>query len=81
VNLLKGELKIEMGCGGLSLRFGLGLSLVKMFFWGAGAEGGGGGGGCMGENGGGGGQVTGIVGGKRPALMDGESGERGGNCW
>ena len=79
MNLLKGELKIEIGCGGLCLRLGIGLSLVKVFFWVAGAEGGGGGG-CMGENGGGGGQVTGK-GGKRLALMDGESGERGGNCW
>jgi len=80
VNLLKGELKIEIGCGGLCLRFGIGLSLVKVSFWVAGAEGGGGGGGCKGENGGGGGQVTGK-GGKRLAWMDGESGERGGNCW
>ena len=81
MNLLKGELKIEMGCGGLCLRFGIGLSLVKVFFWVPGAaDGGGGGGGCMGENGGGGGHAT-DIGGKRPALMDGESGERGGNCW
>ena len=80
MNLLKGELKMEMGWGGRCLRFGIGLSLVKVFFRAAGAVGGGGGGGCMGENGGGGGQVTGM-GGKRLALMDGESGERGGNCW
>ena len=77
MNLLNGELKIEIGCGGLCLRFG--PSLVKTFFWVAGADGGGGGGGCMGENGGGGGQLTGM-GGKKLALMDGESGERGGNC-
>ena len=64
MNLLKGELKIEIGCGGLCLTFGIGFSFVKALFWDAGAEGGGGGGGCMGENGGGGGQETDIVGGK-----------------
>ena len=68
VNLLNGELKIDIVWGALGLEFGFGRSLdMRLVFWDTVAGGGVGGGGCRRANRGGGGQVR-DMGGKKLVL-------------